>query len=193
MVSCLDLDLTGVCQYLLIAMLNNILELWQQYPVYVVIAVAIVIIILSLIVVVVVQNASSRHGSDPDPTATLNTDHADNQASMNWNYPPEARPGNIRTVPEDHDQNTHITLTPCILESRNGAAFRYPLTKQKEAREPIKAENDFSSFIRDYVIPTFCLQRRDKQFAVLFLSKYDEYNIHKTQFGGSILNYLIAV
>ena len=101
-----------------------------------------------------------------------------------------ARSADKRTAQEDHD---HSTLTVCIHDNevigRNGGAVRHPPTKQAEAREPIivenRVENGFNSFIRDYVIPTFCLQRlRNQQFAVLFLSKYDECNIHKTEFGG---------
>lgn len=42
----------------------------------------------------------------------------------------------------------------------------------------------FNTFIQEYVIPTFCHQReKEKQFAVLFLSKHKMCNIQQTQFG----------
>ena len=162
-----------------------VLELWWQYTAGIAVAAAVTITVISLVYV-------SRHRSDPDPTAT-STD-TEEQVSIlreSWNCPPapEVRPGNIKRVQEGHDQNVHSTLTVCVIDSGvviggNDAPFQQQSTEQ-EVREPIKTKNSFDSFIRDYVIPTFCLQRRDKQFAVLFLSKYDEYNIHKTQFGES--------
>ena len=151
-----------------------------------------------IIFLVVLAVYASRHGSDsdknPPPRATL-TD-TNNRASMST----DARPGN--TVQEDHDQNIHSqTPTVCVTDSnimvigRNDATFRCPPTEQEEMRGlvPIETGNDFRSFIHDYVIPTFCFQRlnsKGQQFAVLFLSKYDKHNIHKTQFGESIATFI---
>jgi hypothetical protein len=150
------------------------MELWQ--PIEIAVAVmSIIVIVLVLSLTVILRYYASR---------TADTD----------NCPPyKTRPGDaIKTVQEGHDQNIHSqTHTECINDSmmagRNDATFRYSPTGQEEVRGlvPIRAGNGFDSFIRDYVIPTFCRQRRDKQFAVLFLSKHDECNIHKTQFGES--------
>ena len=167
----------------------RILELWQHYPVVgnaVAVAAAVTIIIIIIIIAIMVGKTAASHGSDPDPADT------ENQVSIlreKLNCSPEVWSGNIsKSVQEGHDQNVHSTLTVCIIDSvpgGNEVTFRHQPTEQEEVREPIKTENSFNSFIRDYVIPTFCLQRRDKQFAVLFLSGYNECNIHKTQFGES--------
>ena len=163
----------------------SILELWQQHPIAITVLAAIIIVMVSLAIYASCHHRC--HGSVSPPTATL-TD-ADSQASMS----PDARPGNIgiKTVQEGHGQDTHSqTPTVCIIMviGRNDATFWCPPTKQEEVGGlmPIKTGNGFSSFIHDYVIPTFCFQRlKGQQFAVLFLSKYDEHNIHNTQFGES--------
>lgn len=170
-----------------------ILELWQQYSttiLWIIVVAAIIIIVIVLAVYVSRHGSPSDSGINPPPTAAL-TD-TDNQASMS----PDPRPGNIgiKTVQEGHGQDTHSqTPTACITDSnmvigRNDATFWCPPKEQEEVGGlvPIKTGNGFHSFIHDYVIPTFCFQRlKGQQFAVLFLSRYNERNIHKTQFGES--------
>jgi hypothetical protein len=144
-----------------------ILELRQQYPI------AITVIALISLIFAAVVYALWHVGSPADSDdKTTSTD-----------------PGNTtKTVQEGHGRNIHSQIpSVCIIDSVVvDATLRHP-RKEEEVRNPvpIKEGNGFDSFIRDYVIPTFCLQRRDKQFAVLFLSKYDKCNIHKTQFGES--------
>ena len=147
------------------------------------------IIVVAVIIIILIVLADK----DPPPRTTLTAD-TDNRASMSI----DARPGN--TVQQDHDQNIHSQIpTVCVTDSimvigRNDDTFWCPPTKKEEVGGlvPIKAGNDFNSFIHDYVIPTFCFQRvRGQQFAVMFLSNYDKHNIHKTQFGECSYNILL--
>ena len=151
-----------------------ILESWQQYPTPVNVTVFILLSLLLLVSLISVAPIFVKFVTKSKAAPPLAT-------------PRECPlPGNSETEQED---GTHSKT--CINGEIGGKkdAHHQSIIEHGEPIKAVRTKNNvhvvtgFDAFTRSHVIPTFCRQRRDRQFAVLFLSKYDKCNIHKTQFG----------
>ena len=151
-----------------------ILESWQQYPtpvtVFILLSLLLLVSLISVAAILYFVKFVTKSKAAP-PLAT----------------PRECPlPGNSETEQED---GTHSKT--CIDGEIGGKkdALHQSIIEHREPIKAVRTKNNvhvvtgFDAFTRSHVIPTFCHQRRDRQFAVLFLSKYDKCNIHKTQFG----------